>query len=206
MYAVMPDRQRIEDLVHRARHGDQEAIAEVAAEFHDTLVDFAESRIGPSLRREIGPEDVAQDALLKALGSLTRFEWRSESSFRQWLFGIAEHLIRNASRRRSASIRELSMDVTGDEESPSHALRKGERFDRLEKAITALSPDHRKVIRLARIEGLKIAEIAKRMNRSEGAIHQLLSRAMSQLKHRFGETRSLSLPDRALDIGGEPDA
>ena len=85
-------------------------------------------------------------------------------------------------------------------------MRKGERFDRLERAIGQLSPEHREVIRLARIEGLKVAEISKRMGRTPGAIHQLLARAMDQLKRHFGDTASLSLPDRALDFGSESDA
>ncbi len=206
MYAVMPDEKRIEHILERAQHGERAALAALAREYHEELVAFADSRLGPSVRRELGPEDVAQEVLLKAFDALGRFEWRGESSFRQWLYGIAEHLIRNALRKRSASLKNLSIDVPGREDSPSHAARKGERFDRLERAITELRPEHREVIRLARIEGLKVAEIARRMERSPGAIHQLLARAMDQLKRRFGDTESLSLPDRALDVGGETDA
>lgn len=60
------------------------------------------------------------------------------------------------------------------------------------------------MIRLARIDGLKVAEIARRMGRSPGAIHQLLARAMDELKRRFGDTESLSLPERILDFDSEP--
>ena len=85
-------------------------------------------------------------------------------------------------------------------------LVRAQRPERLERAVSELSPDHREVIRLARFEGLKVAEIAKRMERSPGAIHQLLARAMDQLKHGFGDTASLSLPDQALDFDGGTDA
>ena len=54
------------------------------------------------------------------------------------------------------------------------------------------------------IEGLKIKEIAERMNRSPAAVKQLLSRALVKLKASFGETESLHLPDRELrGEGGE---
>ena len=149
---------------------------------------------------------MAQEALLKAFAALGRFEWRGESSFRQWLYGITEHLIRNALRKRSTSLKNLSIDPPAKADSPSHVARKDERFDRLERAMADLSPEHRDVIRLARIDGLKVAEIANRMERSPGAVHQLLTRAMEQLKRRFGDTESLSLPDRPLDLGSKSDA
>ena len=72
-------------------------------------------------------------------------------------------------------------------------------------ALDKLSPEHREVIRLARIERLPGAEIARRMNRSPSAVAQLLSRALKKLRERFGDTESLSLPDRTLDEGAEGD-
>ena len=53
--------------------------------------------------------------------------------------------------------------------------------DMLEQAMERLSEDHREVIMLVRIEGLPAAEVAKRMNRSENAIHLLLGRALKCL-------------------------
>ena len=206
MDMVMRNEEQIEELLERAQRGESSAFDGLAREYRDDLVAFADSRLGRPLLRQLGPEDVAQETLLKAFDALDRFEWRGERSFRQWLYGIAEHLIRNALRKRSTSIKSLSIDVPTGGEPPSHAARKAERFDRLERAIEQLSPEHREVIRLARIEGLKVAEISKRMGRTPGAIHQLLSRAMDQLKRHFGDTASLSLPDRALDLGSESDA
>ena len=84
-------------------------------------------------------------------------------------------------------------------------MRRSERFDRLEEALKTLSPDHRQVITMARVDGLKIKEIAERMNRSPNAVMQLLWRALEKLKASFGETESLHLPDRNLlnDCGGD---
>jgi RNA polymerase sigma-70 factor, ECF subfamily len=205
MLAVMPNETRIEGLLQRAQQGERSAFDALAREYREGLVAFADSRLGPSVRRDLGPEDVAQETLLAAFDALGRFEWRGEDSFRHWLYSIAEHLIGNASRKRSTSFKNLSIDVVDGADSPSHAVRKNERFDRLEQAMKELRPEYREVIRLARIERLKVAEIAKRMGRSSGAIHQLLARAMEELKHRFGDTGSLSLPDRALDLGSETD-
>ena len=43
------------------------------------------------------------------------------------------------------------------------------------------------------------------MGRSPDAIKQLLYRALKQLKHSFGDTESLNLPDRTLGVDKEDD-
>ncbi len=55
------------------------------------------------------------------------------------------------------------------------------------------------MIRLSRIEGFKVREIAERMGRSEGSVKSLLFRAMTQLREGFGDTESLGLPARSLN-------
>ena len=73
----------------------------------------------------------------------------------------------------------------------------------MEKALESLSDDHRQVVTLARLEGLKVKEIAKRMDRSPDAVKKLLARALMHLKESFGDTESFHLPDRVL--GGSAD-
>jgi RNA polymerase sigma-70 factor (ECF subfamily) len=99
----------------------------------------------------------------------------------------------------------LEGDVPGQEISQTTAMRRNERFGRLEEALNALSSDHRRVIVLARVEGLPIREVAKRMGRSREAVRQMLWRALQKLKTIFGDTESLHLPDRQLveDEDGE---
>ena len=58
---------------------------------------------------------------------------------------------------------------------------------------------------MARVEGLKVKEIAVRMNRSEDAVHKLLARALLRLKESFGDTESLNLPNRFLPVEEDRD-
>ena len=63
-------------------------------------------------------------------------------------------------------------------------VTKADRKDRLAllgEAIERLSPSYREVIMLCRIEGLSAREVAERMERSENAVHLLLSRALKKL-------------------------
>ncbi len=86
--------------------------------------------------------------------------------------------------------------------SPSKGMRRDERFERLKEALEDLTPEYREVILLARIERLPGKEIAKRLDRSPAAAAQLLSRALKKLRENFGDTESLNLPQRSIELEG----
>ncbi len=65
--------------------------------------------------------------------------------------------------------------------------------------MKALSPDYRVVLRLSRMDGLSIKEIANQMGRSESAVKNLLLRATKQLRQSFGDTESLNLRNGHLE-------
>ena len=195
-----------EELVERARGGDRGAFDELVRGLEHELHAFVQSRLGPAVRQLVEPDDVVQETLLKAFESLPRFQWRGAQSLKSWLFAIAEHLIRNASRKRSLPTTSWSLSVESDRPSPSHALRREERLDRLRGSLKSLSPDYRLVLELSRYKGLKIKDIAERMGRSPGAAKQLLSRALANLREEFGDTESLSLPEPSQESGDESHA
>jgi RNA polymerase sigma-70 factor (ECF subfamily) len=189
-------------LLERARGGDREAFGEIAERFRPRLANQIEARLGPALRAVLEVEDVLGETFACALESIERFQWRDEETFYRWLGSIAEHVIRNASRKQGWSQLALDRDVAAAGASPSADLRRGERFDRLEAALNRLSPDHRRALVLARLEGLTIEEISRRMDRSRDAVKKLLARALHELRRYFGDTESFHLPDRRLDGGG----
>ncbi len=196
--------QPAQGVIDAARKGDREAFDGLAECVRVRLAALVRSRLGDRLRSEA--EDVLQETLLRAFQSLDRFEWQGEGSFFRWLSTIAEHVILNAARheRRHRSLR-LDRDRADDAPSPSKGLLRDERFERFEQAVQSLSPTYREVILLARIEGLSVKEISKRMGRSEDAVMQLLSRALRKLRAAFGETESFHLPHRRLKTDGGRD-
>ena len=198
----MSESQAIEELVRECQKGNRGAFDKLASRYRCKLSAFVTSRLGPAVKGSLEPEDIVQDTFLKAFQGIDRFQWRGPESLRRWLCGIAEHLIRNASRKRSVSMHKVTLDIAGSDTSASRAMQRNERYDRLQEALQSLSPDHRKVMELARIRGLKTQEIADRMQRSPVAVRLLLLRALEQLKNRFGDTASLHLPHRPLPIEG----
>ena len=189
----------VPELLRKAQAGDRDAIDAMVRQYQGRVEALIRTRMGRSLSLDVEAADVLQEVLLRAYGAIERFRWSGDDSFMRWLGAIAENVILNATKRLSRrGVLRLDRNVAAPGESPSKALRRNERFDRLEASLRRLSPDHRTVIVLARIEGLPMKEIARRLDRSESAVKNLLLRALKALRQSFGDTESLGLPDRRL--------
>jgi RNA polymerase sigma-70 factor (ECF subfamily) len=207
------------DLVRKARGGDREAFDGLMERYRRRLEVLVHLRMGPRLRAKFEVQDIVQEASLGAFESIARFEWRGEESFYRWLVTIAMNAIRDHARYLEAEMRagnEVSLDVLDDAGggnasllaaepvTPLRNLIRYERFQRLEKALDALSPEHREVIVLVRLERLPLREIAQKMHRTEGAVSMLVVRALQELRNVFKATDSLHLP--ALRLGAAREA
>ena len=191
------------ELIARAQGGERSAFEELASLHNDSLRRAIRYRMGAKIREKVDPDDVLQETLLRAFRSMGDFELQGEGSFRRWLEGIAANLILDSSRRqRRRREFQILREPEANTDSPSRGIRREERFRRLRECVDGLSQDYQTVIRLSRIEGLKIQQIAQRMNRSPSAVKNLLLRAMKQLKSSFGDTESLSLPRKDLGNRG----
>jgi RNA polymerase sigma-70 factor (ECF subfamily) len=205
MRELMKKPTTIANLVERAKTADQQAIQDLVVHFQPRLEGFVHSRMGHRMQLQTDAEDVVQETLAKAFQNIRQLNWQGEKAFFSWLVSIAENIILSASQKADRIPLELNPDAPDSEESPSKHLRRNERFERLEKAIGCLSPDHRQVVLMARVERLQTAEIAARMNRSPNAVKKLLARALQELKREFGDTESLHLPQRPLNVEGAGD-
>lgn len=189
----------IEQLLRQAKKGDRVAFENLVKIYRPRLEAFIHLKFGFEIRGMVEFDDVVQETFFRAYNSIETLRASKETSFFTWLAGIAKHVILNEARfhQRRPTAPHESKAMTS-EPSPSRILRRNERFARLEEALDSLSPDHREVILLARIEGLSLAEVAKRMKRTQGAVAQILWRALKSLRKRFGDTESFHLPDRRL--------
>lgn len=189
--------------IQKAQAGDRGAFEELARRYQSRLESLIASRLRAHHITTLDADDVLQETLLRSFRGVQSFQWQGEESFLRWLGGITENVVLEIARRGARNpVFQLERDVAGSGVSPSRAMRRGERLDRLHDAIQTLSPDYRDVILLSRIEGLNFEEIAHRMNRSPAAVKQLLWRALKKLKEAFGDTESLHLPWHSLREGG----
>jgi len=194
-----------ERLAEQAKAGDRDAFERLAANCCAPLLAWIRVELGEKLRERLDAEDLYQETLLEALRSIGRFQWQGDGSFQRWLSGIARHrILEHAARARRDRAQPLDpgAEFALEGPTPSKALRRDERFERLERALGALPEKYREVLRLARIEGLPVGEIARRLGASPDAVSQMILRGLRKLRREFGDTESLGLPDRTLE-GGE---
>src|SRR5574341_581496 len=126
-------------LVLRAQGGERPAFDRLFVLHRPRIESLIRSRLRTGLRQEAEVEDVLQETLLRAFRSIRRFAWEGEGSFLRWLGSIAEHLIVDLARRAERGPRApLDPDVAGSGVTQSKALRREERFDRLQEALRTL--------------------------------------------------------------------
>jgi RNA polymerase sigma factor (sigma-70 family) len=170
------------DLVEAVRaQGDEVAFRTLYRRHTPRLLQLVLRLLGGA---ESEAEDVVQDTWLKATSSLDRFRW--ESSFGTWLTGIGLNQARDHLRR---SGRRPVYEGDPEEVLARVRVESGPVVDRidLERAITLLPDGYRTVFVLHDMEGYAHAEIAARLEISEGT-------SKSQLFHARRTLRALLEP------------
>ena len=166
---------------------------EVAFERHrERLLSVIYLRMGPELRTRMDPEDILQDVAIEAINS-----WHTLADLEHvsaWLVTLARRKVARILRdqvgvaardpRRERAIK-TDIPVVDRHSGPVTAADRQDRLELLEQALERLSADHREVIMQVRIEGRSAREVAKRMGRSENAIHLLLGRALGRLSQEL---------------------
>lgn len=129
-------------------------------------------------------DDVASETWIDVARGLRGFSG-DEAAFRTWLFTIArrravDHLRRQGRRPESAFAPEHLADHPGttdvaEQATSSVALRQ------LLAVVDQLSPDQREVILLCVLGGLRPAQVAPVLGKTEGAVRVLQHRALRRL-------------------------
>lgn len=125
-------------------------------------------------------DDVIQDAWIRAVRALPRFEWRS--SLRTWLCGIAVNRVREQVRRRDRRLDDQRLD---DQTAGSRQPRPEGLLD-LEAAVATLPDGYRTVLLLHDWEGYTHPEIAQRLDIAVGTSRSQLFHARRALRRLLG--------------------
>ena len=203
------DQDSTQILVDQAKGGDRAAFDELVGRFRSRLQDSIQSWTRFRVGALPDVQEVLQETFIRAFRSIGNFEWTHDDALFRWLCGIAKRTLAQAAQDhrkvREKQVTTCFGGVPNDGPSQSRALRRDERFDRLERSLEMLRPEHRRVLILSRIEGLTVKQIAKRLDRPPRTVKYFLACALRELKSHFGDTESLRLPDRQLRTGGTRD-
>ena len=152
-------------------------------------------------------EDMAQEALLKAVRSLKKgeYEFQGAGTFTSWLSTITSNICateikKMKAQKRGGNITIVSIDEQTDQlpspkPSPEDIMMYGERKARMKMLVNQLSEDLRDTIILIDYERLSYMEAARILRASEGAIKSRRHRAIKKLEEMI---ESMDSEDREI--------
>tara|TARA_R110002096_G_scaffold342427_1_gene535422 strand:+ start:351 stop:944 length:594 start_codon:yes stop_codon:yes gene_type:complete len=136
-------------------------------------------------------DDVAQETFLKAFASEAKSEIRTPKSF---LFKVAKHTALNEIARKANSTTEYIEDSANSNVLEDEAQVGAEQeFDSKQKlivfskAVASLSPNCRRVFLLRKMDGLKVKEIARKLDISVSGVEKHIATGLVKCSQYFRE-------------------
>ena len=155
-----------EELVERARAGDEAALGKLVERHHPVAFRVAVSM----LRDDDAAQDVVQDAFIKAFRALPGF--RGDAAFRTWILTITANEARGALRKRGRR-KESNLDDVGpvpaDEKGLDEQVVLAQEAARARSLLEELPEKQKLSVSLRIEEGLSFREIGEIIGSSEGA-------------------------------------
>jgi len=176
-------------LVRRCQKGDALAFEQLVIKYRSKVF----SMIYGMVQNEQDAWDLAQEGFLKAWRSIHRF--KGQASFYTWLYRIVTNVAIDSLRRKgfkktaefddeiaASQVEPGSKTVPQPDPMPHQGLEREEIRQRIEHAISKLSPEHRAVIVMKEIEELQYNEIAEALGCSIGTVMSRLFYARKKLQ------------------------
>lgn len=175
-------------VVRAAMRGDREALDRLCRRLYVRLWTYARGHVSCAE----DAEDVVATTFDRLLDALPRFD-AERGEFQGWVFGILHNVLAEALRggiglqqMRIGRFRRLAPDSHFWSRLQHSTGRRRERMQdlalRLYRAIDKLEPLQRDVIRFRRLEGVTIAEVARRLRITETNVTTLDHRARKELR------------------------
>lgn len=188
--------ERLEALVQA---GNSESLAELLQLYRPHLLNFVKQQMSGQLQQKLDPEDVMQEISISCLRSVGDVDLSQRRPF-DWVCQVARRRIIDAARKfqatdKRAVQREVPLSAGSDSDqpgfinmlvasitTPSKAFSRDQREFQLQEAIEQLPQESRDALRMRYVESMPTKEIAKRLNKSDGAIRVLLTRSLKKLQ------------------------
>ena len=164
---------------------------------------LAQMEIDSRFQGKFSASDAVQETMLQAWRDWDKFRGEEEPQRRAWLRQILAHQLAHLARHYAGTQkrdvgREVSIDASlaqssmrldqllaAHETSPSGQAAAREQSLLLARVLEQLPDDYRQVIIWRNLEDLPHEEVARRMNRSEGAVRMLWMRALAALRQQI---------------------
>jgi RNA polymerase sigma factor (sigma-70 family) len=196
----MPNNEEFNDLLKRARAGDETAIREFLSRFEQEVQTMVRSRLPKKLRTRFDSTDFVQSVWQSFFVNRGQDspDFDDVDHFRGFLFGMVRNKVREQHRRLTRTAKydlakeerlyvrrgdhEVLREVVSAEPTPSQKIQAS---DRMAQLTAGLSPTEVEVLTLRR-QGLTFVEIAARTGIHERTARRVIDDARSALEaHRW---------------------
>ena len=164
-------------LLDQWRHGDAEAGQALFQRHFDSIYGFFETKC------EADADELTQATFLACLRA--RDQFRSESSFRTYLFTIARHELYRALRSRQRKDARLDFDVSSIAQlvsTPGTRIARTQEHHRLVEALRRLPVEQQTLLELHYWEEMEIVQLAEIFGAPAATIRTRLHRARKALR------------------------
>ena len=167
-----------ESVVRRAKQRDPEALTQLYEENFDKIYRYVVLKIGERTEAE----DITQQVFLNALKSISSFKYKG-TPFSAWLYRIAHNQVvdylRKKTKRATVPLDERMKDSNP---APELVAERNVDIEQLAGATKKLTRAQQEVISLRFTGELPVAQVARIMGKSEGAIKALQHSAIVSLR------------------------
>lgn len=171
--------QRLIALVELARGGDTEAFGLLYDHYQTSVYRFLYYRLGSVTLAE----DLTSETFFRALRGMAAFRWQGKD-FGAWLMTIARNLTMDHYKSGRTRLEFTTEDMSAHDattEGPESEVLASLTNESLLRALRDLPDEQQECLVMRFLQGLSIAETARVLERSEGAVKQLQLRAVRNL-------------------------
>jgi RNA polymerase sigma-70 factor (ECF subfamily) len=185
----------VEELLRRARAGEDAALEELLRRYQSELGTWASQQASQGLPGGERPSDVVQESALRAFQKFSTFKGNSEGELLAWLKKVvrsqAVKLVREAKSQKRDDSGAVPLDtleaqaVPAPQRSPSQVTAHQEEWRQLMTRFHQLPDDQRDALSLFHLKDLPVAEVASRMGKTKTAVDSLMQRGLRTLRHQM---------------------
>lgn len=201
-----------DELIESGASGDKVALQSLLLIHYQEIESAIRQNLGGEVAGQLEVQDLIQEVLVAVYRDIGSFSPTESGSFRAWLKRIAHNRVIDAARkarcvRRGGDRSPLDLNAISDSldnvwdwvfaesNPPDRPVRAAEAREAVQVCLARLADDQREAVIAYYFEHRDTEEIATRMNRSPGAVRELLRRARANLAEGLG-TASMWLSSR----------
>ena len=170
-------------LVDAAAGGSREAFDELVLRYQGQVLNLVRAMTAG----DADADDLAQEAFLRAWRSIRTF--RSDSTFRTWLFGIALNVVRTHRGKRSKLRQIFPAPNRDDDDDPVESASVDDGIEGplamrevIDRALATLPEEMREAVVLRDVQGLEYREIGEALGVPIGTVESRIFRARQRLR------------------------